>query len=182
MERREVPAGLAGRARAAYEGARLRAALVRVWPVPVLAAVALFLCGARPAIGICAAALAVAVVGSRWRGGPLGRGVSPGLAAGAVPLLLPSLAIETATACSASCSLWCAWSCVVGGVLAGGVVGWRAAGFGEGRAGFLLSSAFVAGLTGAMGCFLAGAVGVSGMALGFLVAIAPIVLLAPQRA
>ena len=170
------------RARGAYERARLRAAAIDAWPVPLVFVIALTLCGARPAIGAGAALLALAVVLFRWRGGALARGVHPGLMAGAVPLLLPSFAMSTAGACSASCSLWCAWSCIVGGSVAGAVVGWRAASYAGNRGAFLLASAAVAGLTGAMGCFLAGALGVSGMALGFLVAVAPVVLLAPQRA
>ena len=172
---------LENRARAAYERARLREAVVSAWPVPLLAVLALTLGGERGDIALAAAILILAVVALRWRGGALGRGVTAGLFAGAVPLVMPYLAVGAAGACSASCSLWCAWSCVVGGLAAGGVVGWLAAGRVAGRGAFLMASAAVAALTGVMGCCLAGGTGVTGMLLGVLIAAVPIVLLAPQR-
>jgi len=107
---------LENRARAAYEHARLREAVVSAWPVPLLAVLALTLGGERGDIALAAAILILAVVALRWRGGALGRGVTAGLFAGAVPLVMPYLAVGAAGACSASCSLWCAWSCVVGGL------------------------------------------------------------------
>ncbi len=172
---------LENRARAAYERARLREAVLSAWPVPLLAVLALTLGGERGDVALAAAVLILAVVALRWRGGALGQGVTPGLVAGGVPLIVPSIAMGAAGACSASCSLWCAWSCVAGGLVAGGVVGWLAAARAGGRGAFLFASAATAALTGAMGCCLAGGTGVTGMILGFFAAAAPIVLFSPQR-
>ncbi|HJQ99611.1 MAG TPA: hypothetical protein VJ826_14950 [Candidatus Polarisedimenticolaceae bacterium] len=172
---------LENRARSAYERARLREAMLSAWPVPLLAALALYLGGERGDIALAAAVLILVVVALRWRGGALGHGVTPGLLAGGVPLVIPSLVMGAAQACSASCSFWCAWSCVVGGLVAGGVVGWLAASRAGGRVAFLVAGAAVAALTGTMGCCLMGGTGVGGMLLGFLAAAAPIAMLAPHR-
>ena len=111
----------------------------------------------------------------------MGRGVAPGLAAGPVPLILPGLAMDCDTACSASCATWCAVSCVVGGIIAGALVGFRAARFSDGGWRFGLTAAAIAATTGAMGCFVGGAIGVVGMFAGLAVGVVPVFALVPRR-
>lgn len=170
------------RARRTYETARLRWALARAWPVPVLALLALQIGCSRAWIPALALVLLVTAVGFLWRGGALGRGVFYGFVAGGAPLVLPSLATGCARACSASCFQWCTVSCVVGGIVAGVLVGLRAGRYGEGWSRFLCSGMVIAAITGCMGCLLAGAVGVTGMLAGFVLGAAPVLLFTPRHA
>jgi len=181
MERPEAVVTLAGRARRAYEMARLRSALVRTWPVPVAAWLAIRL-GATPShVMALAAPLAIAAIVMMWKGGSIGRAVGPGFAAGIAPLVLPGLMMDCATACSANCATWCSTSCVVGGIVAGSLVGLRAARVRGGGVAFGLSAAAVAAATGAMGCFVGGAVGVLGMLAGLAIGAVPVFTLVPRR-
>jgi hypothetical protein len=178
----EMPARLEKRARRAYEIGRAERGIVRTWPVPIAAFLATRL--GAPEIQTAALAIALFVVcaGFSWKGGPLGRGVFPGLFAGIAPLILPGLAMDCATACSASCALWCSVSCVAGGMVAGAFVGVSAARFGQGRLRFLAAASGIAAMTGGMGCLLGGMIGVAGMILGFALGAAPALVLATRRA
>jgi hypothetical protein len=174
-------ASLARRARFAYEAARLRSAIVRTWPVPVAALLAVRLGASDNHVLALAIPLAIAAIALVWKGGVTGRAVGPGLAAGIAPLILPGLAMDCALACSASCELWCRVSCVTGGVVAGGVVGFLAARLDDGGWRFGATAAAIAATTGAMGCFMGGATGVVGMLSGLALGAVPVFVLAPRR-
>lgn len=168
------------RARRAYEWGRLRWSLRLVpWVAAAFAAAAwagrpLDLCGA-----LAGAVLALAV-GLSFAGGEPGRAVRPGLLAGSFALALPLLVRVVGHACASdACMSLCLPSCVLGGGLGGGFLALRAAREERGRV-FLAAAIGIAGLTGALGCTLAGVSGVIGMLAGAVVAGTP-VLLAARR-
>lgn len=181
MERPDPIARLASRARFAYEMARLRRAILRAWPIPVAAFLAVRLGSSATHVITLAVPLAVAAIALVWRGGVAGRAVAPGLAAGTAPLILPGLAMDCAVACSANCETWCATSCVVGGILAGAWVGFRSARFNDGGWQFGAIAASIAAVTGAMGCFIGGATGVAGMLTGLAIGAVPVFAIVPRR-
>ncbi|MCA1826447.1 MAG: hypothetical protein ABR567_08380 [Myxococcales bacterium] len=171
---------LAARARRAYELGRMRWSL-RFAPAVAAAFVAAVACG-RP-LDLCAALAAAALlvaVGLSFAGGDAGRAVAPGLVAGSFALVLP-LAVRTIghLCLGEACMSLCMPSCVIGGALAGGFLALRAARDERGGV-FLVSAVAIAGLTGSLGCTLAGMAGVCGMLAGVLVAGTP-VLLAARR-
>ena len=128
------------------------------------------------------AALALLAAGIAFRGGAAGRAVWAGLAAGSGAMLLP-LAIMTA-GCrlfGPACMRFCLPACVAGGCLMGGAVATLAGREDHGAREFLVAGAAVAGLTASLGCTLAGAAGVLGMALGTVAAGALIWLAARAR-
>lgn len=170
-------AALAARARRAYEKGRLAAAFWRAAPlVPVVAWIVGWCRYPALAAG-CGAALIVLTVAFAWRGEIWGRGVTPGLAAGLAPLVLPLLMRGAGDVCMGEmcCSL-CVVSCVGGGLLAGVLVGHRAAALPDGRGSFLAVAGTLALLAGAPACAFAGAVGLAGLVLGFAVGTAPVML------
>ena len=181
MERPDGLGALAERARFAYEAGRLRHAIVRAWPIPVAALLAIRLGSTESHVFALAASLALVAVLLVWKGGVAGRAVAPGLAAGAAPLVLPGLAMDCAVACAASCHTWCMASCVGGGILAGAFVGYRAARVGDAGALFATVAAVIAATTGAMGCLVGGAVGVVGMLTGLAIGAVPVLALVPRR-
>ena len=174
-------AGVARRARRAYELGRLSGAVLHAWPAPILTWLVACACAPSIETPVFGALLAVAVVGLRWRGESFGRAVTPGLIAGTVPLALP-VANQLLQPGCASCGPigWCLAWCVTGGVLAGAIVGWRAARPGGGGWRFAASGGLVAALTGSLGCFVAGYLGLLGMAIGFVLGGAPALVLAPR--
>jgi len=91
MAANESAVALEMRARRAYELGRLRAAL-RVAPFVLAAAAAAVACGRPLALtSALAGTLLVVCVGGSYAGGPGGRGIVPGLIAGAAPLAMPLL-------------------------------------------------------------------------------------------
>src|SRR6202521_3960069 len=159
---------LAARARAAYEGGRLRWALGRAAVATALSAVALIGCPSQAAPAACAAALGVLVAACFWRGGAWARGARLGFAAGLAPCLLPAAA-RAAHACYSSLCLALPAICVAAGVAAGLLLGWlgpRLRGHDDRR--FWLAAASAVVLAGATGCLAAGLAGLGGMALGLL--------------
>ena len=181
MAANELAVNLEVRARRAYELGRLRWSL-RLLPLLAAAGAAALACG-RPA-GLCCAmlaALAPLAVGLAYAGGPGGRAVGPGLLAGSFALALP-LAVRTIGHVCASdvCMSLCLPSCVAGGGIAGALLALRAAKE-QGGALFIASGLAIAGLMGALGCTLAGAGGVIGMAAGALAAGAPVLALKPRQ-
>ena len=187
MGQRDLSGAVAARARGAYERGRLRDAIVAAWPVLLAILIALRLGHSIAWIAAIGTALLVAVVALRWRGREIGRGVGPGLMAGIAPLIIPALTVNTLNTCSAvscadNCALWCRLSCVGAGIVAGALVGFRAANVGPGWLRFLVSAIAVAAATGAMGCLLGGSVGVAGMLLGFAAGAIPVVALLPRTA
>jgi hypothetical protein len=163
---------LAGRARRAYEGGRLRASLPTVALVVPMVALSILLCGRYAASACSAVALAAVLATAAWRGQHFARGARTGLVAGLGPLLLP-LAI-CLHMCTGGVCLLAPSICVAGGLVGGAAVGVRARGRADGSsAGYLAVALSVAALAGSMGCLIAGASGVLGMAAGMATGAAP---------
>lgn len=164
------------RARRAYELGRLRWSL-RFAP-GVIAAAAAAVAAGRPAPVSCAfaAVLLPLVVALAYAGGSVGRAVVPGLESGAAALAMPLLVGTLGRACfGPACMSLCLPACVVGGALAGAFIARRAARE-EREPGFVLAALAVAGLTGAMGCTMAGLAGVGGMLAGVVLGGAPVLI------
>lgn len=167
------------RARRAYELGRARHALRVGWPAPAIALATLPLASdplRHALIGLLLAAVALALP---FRGGPAGRAVGAGLVAGLVPLALPIVAMRTG--CSVAWAPSCVVACLAGGAAAGVVLGLRSHAIAEGRVAWLAGAGVVAGLTGALGCAVAGAIGLLGMAAALLALSAPVAALARVR-
>lgn len=128
-------------------------------------------------------ALAVLVGFVAFRGGAGGRAVWPALAAGAGAMFL-ALAIPTAgcTLFGPQCMRFCFHACIAGGAIVGAALALTARHEEKDAREFLIAGAAIAALTASIGCSLAGAGGVLGMALGTVVAGTPIWLAArPAR-
>jgi len=171
MDSTEILA-LQRRARTRYEVARLRAAILGVLPLTLVAALALCFT-ARPSstlgFGLAAAAVTVVLL---WYGREPQRAVLPGTAAGLVPLALSLCANQIHHCGSDGCSSFCAPACTLGGLIAGLAVACIA---GRRRAGvwFWLPASGMALLTGSMGCTCVGYSGLLGLAFGFAVGLVP---------
>ena len=164
------------RARRAYELGRLRWSL-RLAPA-VIAAAAVSIAAGRPAGMSCAfgAVLLPLAVALAYAGGSAGRAVVPGLKSGAAALAMPLLVGTLGHACfGPACMLLCVPACVVGGAVAGALIA-RLAAREEREPGFVLAALAVAGLTGAMGCTMAGLAGVGGMLAGVVLGGAPVLI------
>ncbi len=169
-------ASLAARARRAYEIGRAEAAARTALAVVPMALIALPACGRPWATVANGALLYLACVALLWRGEEYGRAVVPGLAAGAAPLLLPLLARAAGQPCTVSVPF-----CFAGGVVAGVVVAWRAAGVHRRRAAFVVCGCLVAGAAGSLGCLYGGLAGLLGMAGGVVAGGAPVLAVARLR-
>jgi hypothetical protein len=169
---------LHSRVRRAYELARLRQALRWASVVLPLAALSHTCCISPAALwSLCAAAFA-AVLYASWRGQAAGAGAKAGLVAGFAAWVPPVTAQWAGLGFSTIVLALCLGSGVIGGLL----VGWQLRRHASGRPYFVLAASVVAGLTGALGCVVAGAGGVAGMALGELLGAAPFAVVALRRA
>ena len=161
------------RARRRYEWARLRRALIGFAPalLVVLCATAF----ARHAAWTLGFGVAMFAYGAAllWYGRDVRRAVLPGVAAGMIPLALGLCAFRIGHACTGDgCMMLCVPACTVGGLVAG--LGVASVGLGRsGGLGFWLAASGMSLLTGAMGCACVGYAGVAGLALGFVVGLAP---------
>lgn len=163
---------LADRARRAYELGRVRRALKVALFVPVLTALAVACCGPKAGALVCGGLLSVAVVALLWRGEAAGRAVLPGVLAGLAPFSLAVCGALGGHPCVEG--PWCTFlvgACFVGGLVGGLFVAasssrgnWRELGVGAG----------LAALTGALGCVVAGTVGVVGLGAGVLFGALPV--------
>ncbi|MGH9868549.1 MAG: hypothetical protein ACREAA_10355 [Candidatus Polarisedimenticolia bacterium] len=162
------------RALRAYEAGRASWSLARAaWLLP--AAGAAYLCCPEPGrIVASAAALVLAVAFCLWRGQAWGRGVRPGLLAGAAPMLVPIVAQAISHACTpAGCSLY-PTVCILAGVAGGIALPLLAPRPGEGRGIPLVAASLIAGLAGSVGCLIYGLIGVAGMAAGLIAGAMPV--------
>ena len=103
----------------------------------------------------------------------------PALAAGAGATFLP-LAIRTAgcTLFGPECMRFCLPACVLGGCVMGVALALTARREEDGPREFLVAGTAIAALAASVGCSLAGAGGVLGMAIGTVAAGAPVWLVA----
>jgi hypothetical protein len=168
---------LMARTRRAYELGRLRAALgVAIYVVPMITT-SLAWCGRPITTIVVGAALLIAAIVFAWRGGAYGRAVLPGLWAGAAPLVLPIL-VRGGGVCEMGggrCVPWCLLGCFGGGLVAGVAIAWRS--LRGARDTSLVAGAIIAGLAGSMGCVIAGAGGLAGLALGAIAGSIPVLAL-----
>jgi hypothetical protein len=145
-------------ARRAYERGRLRRGLIEASPaipMTLLSLVSTHAVGLNLVLGVL---LAVTATGMFWRGGGLARGVSPGLIAGALVIIVPVLGRQCAYFCIGPvCWSTCVMACAFAGIGAGVVLAqsWR-----EYRsAQSIAASLTIAALAGAMGCLEIGLTG-----------------------
>ena len=175
-----VPADrlLRERARRAYERGRFLRALPAGIAIPPVASLAFLQCASPLPSLIGAVVLSVAVVAMLHRGQDWGRGARAGLAAGLAPFLLP-IAVE-GLGTPALCELL-PWFCAAGGVAAGLVLVTRRRIRLENPRAYWVAAALVTLLAGAVGCWIAGAAGLAGLAAGLAVGAAPVLAVASAR-
>jgi len=164
------------RARRSYELGRLDRGLRQA----LLLTPVLFLpvaCCVDPAWNVaCGMGLVAVVAFCLWRGLEWGRGVLPGLASGAVPLIVPLAVHATSHACQGGrclMSAWCLFAGVGGGLVLGLFAGRLRSAGGTG----LVAAGLVAGLLGSVGCLAYGLVGLAGLSAGMAAGALPILVL-----
>lgn len=159
-------------ARRAYEGARVRRALLGVLPVVALAALASLFTTELATTAAAGAALIAAGVICLWWGHDFQRALVPGLMAGAFPLMAVICTARYGHLCFGD---WCMTACFVssglGGIGSGLIVGgwWRKK---HARLAIVATAAGVGLVTGAMGTTCIGSKGHALMAAGFVAAFA----------
>jgi hypothetical protein len=162
-------------ARRRYELRRLLAGALGFAPVLSVVAVATTL-GRRPLPALALGGLLFAAgVAALWRGEALRKAVLPGVFTGLIPLAL-ALGFNLTHGCDGEhCTMVCLPACTAGGLVAGLAVStflarhrlpWPAWG----------AAASLSMLTGAMGCVCVGSSGILGMAGGFALGVAPVVV------
>jgi hypothetical protein len=140
---------LVRRSRRAYEIGRLWYG-ARALPILLLVAGAALLRGAPVATCVIAAAVSIAAVVTRWRGGVAGAGVVPGLLAGAAA----SVIVFAMGACGVECQTGRAFAglCAGAGVAAGVALALALQRAGRMSVGRALGAAVFAGSTAMIGC------------------------------
>jgi hypothetical protein len=179
-DKAQETARLAARARLAYEVGGLRLGLREAWPVVPLTVASLGCCGAGPFTLLCGVLLLMVSVGLVSMGGAAARAVRPGLLAGCLCAALP-MAAQLLHLCTLVGRTSLVQFCLVGGLLSGGLLGYRTGRLAAGRPLFFAVAAAIAGVAGTLGCVVAGLAGTLGMVLGLLGASMPILLLARAR-
>ncbi len=173
--------GFERRAGRRYELGRVRWAarmLLFVLPVPAIA----LLIG-RPALLVLftASALALLAFALAFTHLRYERAVLSGIIAGLPALLLPWIFNASGEVCIAgSCFDLCIPSCLVSGALAGLWAAFRAAKE-ERHWSFWFAALLAAGLTGALGCSVAGKGGMLGLVAGLVAGTAPVLVRAELR-
>lgn len=165
------------RARRAYERGRLRSALGKGAVVMTVAGLGLLHCTRLgPTIG-CIAFLTVVVVVFLHVGRGLARGARVGLAAGLVPFLAPIVVQALGVYCASPVlCLSVLPICFVGGAVGGLVLGYMGARPPIDARTFWVGAITVTLAAGSVGCLLAGAAGLAGLAVGLLLGTFPVLL------
>ena len=163
-------------ARRAYEGGRMRHALAIAAPLLALVGLTAWLQPRPTFVLVIGALLFVAGAVFLWRGQQLGRGALAGVLAGLVPLSLGVCVRLYQALCHDGMFMpGCVAACAVGGIAAGAWIAHVAARRPANLV-FVASAVGLALLTGALGCSCAGPVGVTGMLVGLLVPVAPVMV------
>src|SRR5258706_369094 len=170
----------AARARRAYETGRLGSAASRALPLLPLVCLPILCCPDPIRSIACGVALVAVVTCCLWRGEALRRGVRPGLIAGGVPLMIPLVAQATGHLCAAGRCLLDPTICILAGIAGGIALGLLAPRPRDEQGVPLITASLIAGLTGSVGCWMYGLVGIGGMVVGLVAGAAP--LLAVRRA
>ncbi|HWL84231.1 MAG TPA: hypothetical protein VNO21_00330 [Polyangiaceae bacterium] len=164
------------RARLRYEWGRVRRALIGFAPILILVGGAVATARHRSLTACFGLATFVVGVAMLWYGRDLKRAVLPGIAAGAVPLVMALCASHVEHGCIGDgCMMLCVPACTAGGVIAGLAVSSIANARHRG-VWFWVSASGIALLTGAMGCACPGYLGVVGLAVGYGAGLVPSLL------
>lgn len=169
-------------ASSAYERGRVKWAAISALPMAVIP-IASFAIGQRLLSSVAlGAALLLLSTFMLWRGQAPARGLTAGLKAGLVPLVLSHGANLYGHICTSSgCTSLCVPACALGGVVAGALVAWSARRASSPGA-VLGWGAATACLVGAFGCSCVGVGGIVGMVAGTGSALIVSRLLATSRA
>lgn len=155
------------RARIKYEWSRLRRAIVGFAPALFVVVVAACVTPRPTTALLFGTAMFCAGVALLWYGQDLRRAVLPGVAAGAIPLVVALCANQLGHVCTGgACLNLCMPACGAGGIAAGlavALLGHQS----THRIRYLAAGSVVALLTGAMGCACIGYYGLFGLAVGF---------------
>ncbi len=168
--------GLKIRARRAYERGRWSRSLMAAVAIPPAASLAFVRCAQPLESVVCSVALAALVAALLHRGQDWGRGARTGLVAGLAPFLFP-IAIETFGSPELCEQL--PWFCAAGGLAAGVVLAARRRAPIADRRAYWTAAGLVTLLAGAVGCWLAGAAGLGGLALGLAAGAVPVLVARP---
>jgi hypothetical protein len=168
---------LLAQAQRRYELGRLRRTVKDSWAVALVVTVGFLRHSDFLLTAAVAAVLFIATTLFSWRGEGWGRAIWPGFATGALPLVIPSLA-PAKSVCWIAGSCWqvCSLLCTLSGLVAGLALGALVSKEDTGKLPMLVGSTLVAGLTGAIGCALAGAMGIAGMVAGGCLGFVPVYL------
>lgn len=155
------------RARIKYEWSRLRRAIVGFTPVLFVVGVAACITPRPMSAVFFGATMFCAGVAILWYGQELRRAVLPGVAAGAIPLVVALCANQIGHVCTGgACLNLCMPACGAGGIVAGlalALLGHQS----TRRLPYLAAGSVLALLTGAMGCACIGYYGLFGLTAGF---------------
>jgi hypothetical protein len=164
------------RARRAYEWGRVQHALIKSWPVAIVAAVSYALYYEPSLTAAISIVLFVASAALVWYGRVAAQAQNLGLKAGTLAFVLPLAAFHLNV--QAICPTATQMLLFTGSAgLAVGIVLSVASTYQEsGRDAFLLFATLVAGLCGALGCILFGLAGMAGMVAGVLLSTAPVLI------
>lgn len=164
---------LKARAKRAYAASRMQRALRAARFVPLLTGFAVLGCNAPGLALVAGGLLLMLVVGLHWRGESAGACVAPGVLGGLVAWVAPC-ALEVAgvpVAASNAALALCAAGGLAGGLVMSSLIRRR-----EARGGWMFAAVALCGLTGGLGCVVAGAASwvgtVAGLAMGSLPALA----------
>jgi hypothetical protein len=166
--------------RAAYERARLRAALLGALPVLAVVGIAYAMDGSSRYLSVTGALLVASAVYMLHRGGDLGRSLRWGIGAGAVPFAAMHAAQHYGHVCNGSACFSVCLPAAFGGALVAGVGIGRYAARRPARFRAWLAAVGSACLTGSLACACVGVGGLAGLSLGLLVGSAPLLALTPR--
>jgi len=165
------------RARRAYEVGRFWFAARRSALLIPVVALALLGCNRPAATLACGALLLLVVAVLLWRGREYGRGVTPGLAAGALPLLLPIVARASGHFCVSGACILLPSLCLIGGVSGGLALALLTPRPRDCQGIAFLAATLVAALAGSLGCLLYGFLGLAVMIAGLVAGALPVLAL-----
>lgn len=164
------------RARRAYEWGRLWRASIKAWPAVLLTAISCWLCHEAGLSVVIGAVLFALTTGLIWYGRVAAQAASAGMKAGMAAFVIPVAAFHSyfVPYCSTLTAMWIINSgCGLG---VGVLLSIESARLQTQRNVFLLSAGAVATLSGMLGCVLFGPMGLAGIAVGVLLATAPVAI------
>lgn len=162
------------KAKRAYELGRVRASLPFALLIVPLIFLSAYLCEREALACAIGFGLILVCLFFLWRGQHLGRAVVPGFVVGLFMFGAPTLLHALGLCCRNNIETVV---CASSGLIAGGFLAYRTAAA-KAKISYLFASAFVALLTGTLGCAALGASAIGGLVGGFALAALPTFLLA----